>query len=75
MAKDRVPDSIKHPLSLRADYANPYLYGGASFIVGFVGLMGSVVAFIVGNRTAGVVLLALGALLMVAGYLVARRGS
>src|SRR5437867_4721625 len=75
VTKDRVPDSIKHPLSMKADYADPYLYGGASVIVGVVGLIGSGVVLIVGNRTAAGVLLALSVVLIVAGYLVARRGS
>lgn len=75
MAEDRVPDSVKHPLSLKADYADPFLYGGASVIVGTVGLIGGVVAFVLGNGTAAGYLLALGAVLIVAGYLVARRGK
>lgn len=75
VTKDRVPDSVKHPLSRKADYADPYLYGGASVIVGVVGLIGSGVVFVVGNRIAAGVLLALSAVLIVAGYLVARRGS
>jgi len=75
VTKALVPDSVKHPLSLKADYADPYLYGGASVIVGVVGLIGSGVVFIVGNRTAAGVLLALSVVLIVAGYLVARRGS
>ncbi len=60
---------------MKADYANPYLYGGASVIVGVVGLIGSVVVFIVGNGTASGYLLALSAALLVGGYLVERRGS
>ncbi|HWM50662.1 MAG TPA: hypothetical protein VNO76_04850 [Thermoplasmata archaeon] len=38
MEKRRVPESVKHPLSLQADYANPRLYGGAAFVVGVVSL-------------------------------------
>jgi len=75
VAKDRVPDSIKHPLSARADYADPFLYGGASFIVGIVGLIGGLVLFVLGNGTAAGYLSALSAILIVAGYLVARRGK
>ena len=75
MSEECVPDSVNHPLSLKADYANPFPYGGASVIVGFVGLIGAAVAFVQGNSTAGGYLLVSGALLIAAGYLVARRGK
>ncbi len=75
VAKDRVPDSIKHPLSLKAGYADPFLYGGASFIVGIVGLIGGLVLFVLGNGTAAGYLSALSAVLILAGYFVARRGK
>jgi len=66
---------MRHPLSLKADYADPFLYGGASFIVGIVGLIGGLVLFVLGNGTAAGYLSALSAVLILAGYLVARRGK
>ena len=75
VAKDRVPDSIKHPLSAKAGYADPFLYGGAGFIVGIVGLIGGLVLFVLGNGTAAGYLSVLSAILILAGYLVARRGK
>ena len=75
VAKDRLPDSIKRPLSAKADYADPFLYGGASFIVGIVGLIGGLVLFVLGNGTVAGYLSALSAILILAGYLVARRGK
>jgi len=75
VSSDRVPDSMRHPLSLKADYADPFLYGGASFIVGIVGLIGGLVLFVLGNGTAAGYLSALSAVLILAGYLVARRGK
>lgn len=71
----RVPDSIKHPLSLQADYANPHLYGGAAFIVGIVGLIGALVSLLLGNYGSAGILALLGLVLMLAGFLVARYGA
>ena len=75
VAKDRLPDSVKRPLSAKAGYADPFLYGGASFIVGIVGLIGGLVLFVLGNGTVAGYLSALSAILILAGYLVARRGK
>ena len=66
---------MRHPLSLKAEYADPFLYGGASFIVGIVGLIGGLVLFVLGNGTAAGYLSTLSAVLILAGYLVARRGK
>jgi len=43
--------------------------------VGIVGLIGGLVLFVLGNGTAAGYLSALSAILIVAGYLVARRGK
>jgi hypothetical protein len=73
MAKERIPDSIKQPLSVRADYADPYLYGGAAAIVGIIGLIAGAAYALLGNWTVCGILSGLGAVLLVAGFLVARR--
>ncbi len=75
MARDRIPDSVKDPLSLQADYANPYLYGGAAFIVGILGLVVGLVYLILGNVASAGILAVLGLVLMLAGFVVARRGA
>lgn len=75
MAKAPIPDSIKHPLSTQADYADPYLYGGAASIVGIIGLIAGAAYALLGNWSSGGILAGLGAVLLVAGFLVARRGE
>lgn len=75
MAKPPVPDSVKHPLSMQADYAKPYLYGGTAAIVGILGLVVGAGLFLVGNVTTGSIFVGLGAVLFVAGFLVARYGK
>lgn len=49
MEKGRVPESVKHPLSLQADYANPKLYGGAAVVMGIVSLITAGAVFVVGR--------------------------
>ena len=75
VAKERVPDSVKHPLSLEADYANPFLYGGTAAIVGILGLIVGGGLMLFGNLVAGGVLAGLGAVLFVVGFFVARAGA
>lgn len=75
MAKAPIPDRIKHPLSTQADYADPYLYGGAASIVGIIGLIAGAAYGLLGNWSFGGILAGLGAVLLVAGFLVARRGE
>ncbi len=72
--KEPVPDSVKHPLSLEADYANPYLYGGTAAVVGVLGLVAGAVLLALGNLVSGGIVGGLGAILFVAGFLVARYG-
>lgn len=74
MPKERIPDSVKHPLSLEADYANSYLYGGAAAIVGVLGLVAGGVFLVLGYTLSGGIVAVLGAVLLVAGFLVARYG-
>lgn len=74
VAKEPIPDSVKSPLSLGADYADPYLYGGVAAIVGILGLLVGGGLLVAGNLVSGGVLLGLGVVLFVAGFLMARRG-
>ncbi len=74
MATNRIPDSVKHPLAVDADWANPYLWGGAAAIVGLVGLVAGGLLALLGSTTSGFVLLGLGAVLFLAGFVIARRG-
>ncbi len=75
MATDRIPDSVKHPLAVDADWANPYLWGGTAAIVGIIGIIAGGVLALLGNLVSGVVLLGLGAVLFLAGFAIARRGQ
>lgn len=75
MSKEPIPDSVKRPLSLQADYADPHLWGGTAFIVGILGLIAGLALLLLGNVTSAAVLAGLGAILTVAGFLVARRGE
>ncbi len=74
MAKDAIPDSIKHPLSMKSDYGKPYLYGGTAAIVGILGLLAGAAFLLLGNTVSGGILAGLGAVLFAAGFLVARYG-
>ncbi len=75
MAKEPIPDSVKHPLSLRADHADPCLYGGVAAIVGVVGILAGLVLLVLGAWLSAAILGGLGAVLLVGGFLVARRGD
>lgn len=75
MAKTPVPESIRHPLSTEAGYVDPYLYGGAASIVGIIGLIAGAAYALLGNWSSGGILAGIGAVLLVAGFLVARRGK
>jgi len=75
VAKDPIPDSVKDPLSMKADYGDPYLYGGVAAIVGIVGLVVGAAFLLLGNITSGAILAGLGVILFAAGFLVARRGQ
>jgi hypothetical protein len=39
MNGEEIPPSIKSPLSLQADYADPLIYGWASVVVGILALL------------------------------------
>jgi len=75
VAREPIPDSVKNPLSLKADYADPLLYGGVAAIVGLLGLIVGGVLLLLGSWISGAILGGLGVILLVAGFLVARRGD
>ena len=79
MRDERIPASIKSPLSLKADYANPRLYGGAGVIVGILSLVvgavmliagqiGGSLSFKTGDYVGASFFLLLGAILFAVGY-------
>jgi hypothetical protein len=69
VAKDPIPASVKHLLSLRADYANPKIWGGASFVVGVLSLTAAAAVLVLENWLgAATVLGGLGLFLSGVGY-------
>ncbi len=75
MSEEEVPPSIKSPLSLRADYADPLIYGWASAIVGFLGLLTGVITLAVSRSSATVVVIIIGAILLLAGITLIVKGD
>ena len=71
----RVPEDMKGPPSLKADYADRHLYGGASFLVGIAGLVVGLASVAFGNGIAGAIIAVVGAGLMGAGFWMARRAE
>ena len=68
MAKERVPESMKHPLSLQADYAHPKRYGGAAFVAGLLGLILAFAILVVESWTTAAIVAGLAFLLVGVGY-------
>ena len=68
MAEERVPESVKHPLSLQADYAHPKRYGGAAFVVGLLGLILAFAILVVESWTTAAIVAGLAFLLVGVGY-------
>lgn len=76
MSSSEIPSSVKSPLSLKADYANPQLYGGASILVGVLSLfVGIPMLFISSNLSAVAFIIALGTVLVIAGVWMVKRGE
>lgn len=74
MNSSEIPPSVKSPLSLKADYANPMLYGWASILVGVLSLfVGIPMLFISSNLSAVAFVIALGAVLVLAGVWMVKR--
>ena len=68
MATDRVPESVKHPLSLQADYARPKLYGGAACVAGILSLIAATAVLLVGSWMTAAILGGFGFFLSGVGY-------
>ena len=76
MNSREIPPSVKSPLSLKADYANPMLYGWASILVGVFSLfVGIPMLFISSNLSAVAVTTGLGIVLVIAGVWMVTRGE
>ncbi len=73
MRDARIPDSVKGPFSLEADYANPQLYGDAAMIVGVLALLFAGVAAVVIGGLSGVAFAGIGGFLLVVGFWMYRR--
>ncbi len=74
VAKQSVPVAAQQSASAQATRGRSYLYGGTAAIVGVVGVLGGVVFLLLGSTLSGEILLGLGAILLIAGFLVARYG-
>lgn len=80
MSSGEISPSVKSPWSLQADYANPKIYGWASILVGIVALLlgllfGIPMSFMSANPSAIAVIVGLGAVLVVVGIWMVRRGE
>ncbi|HYM40741.1 MAG TPA: hypothetical protein VEY12_11485 [Thermoplasmata archaeon] len=75
MRDAKIPDSVKSPFSLQADYANPQLYGGAGMVAGILALaFAAVAAFLIGP-VSGLAFAGFGAVLFAAGLWMYRRAD
>lgn len=76
MSSSEIPPSVKSPWSLQADYANPKIYGWASILVGFIALLlGIPMSFMSASPSAIAVIVGLGAVLVVVGIWMVKRGE
>jgi uncharacterized membrane protein HdeD (DUF308 family) len=75
MRDSEIPPSIKSPLSLQADYADPKLYGYASMFIGIIALIAGIFAMVFVSIISGVLVCAMGAFLTIAGYVLVKRGE
>ena len=74
MGNREVPPSVKSPWSLQADYANPRVYGWASILIGFIGLvLGIPMLLMSASPKPTVVLIGLGTVLVLAGVWMVKR--
>jgi len=75
MSEEKIPPSIKSPLSLEADYANPLIYGWASVIFGILGLGVGIAVLVSSGNPSILVLVILGGVLLLAGVLMIKKGK
>ncbi|MCJ7606836.1 MAG: hypothetical protein MUO94_03190 [Thermoplasmata archaeon] len=75
MSRSKVPQSVKSPFSLEADYADPQLYGWASIVVGALALVMGVAMLLMSPDLYGpvAIIISLGAVLVLAGVWMVRR--
>jgi uncharacterized membrane protein HdeD (DUF308 family) len=75
MSEEEIPPSIKNPLSLKADYADPSIYGWASVIVGILALLVGIAVLAISGEPTTLVIIILGGILFLAGFTVMKRGK
>jgi uncharacterized membrane protein len=75
MNDSEIPQSIKNPLSLKADYADPKLYGYASMFIGIIALIAGIFSMISFSVIPGGTICVMGAFLFIAGYILVKRGE
>jgi len=76
MSSSEIPPSVKSSWSLQADYADPKLYGWASILVGALALFLVVpMLFMSPSLSAVAVIAGLGAVLVIVGVWMVRRGE
>jgi uncharacterized membrane protein HdeD (DUF308 family) len=75
MSEEEIPPSIKSPLSLKADYANPLTYGWASVIVGILALLVGIAVLAMSGEPVTLVIIILGGILVLAGFIMVKRGK
>jgi uncharacterized membrane protein HdeD (DUF308 family) len=75
MSGEEIPPSIKSPLSLKADYANPLIYGWASVIVGILAVLAGIIVLAMSRVPMTLVVVILGGVLLLAGILMIKRGK
>jgi hypothetical protein len=75
MSEVEIPPSIKSPLSLKADYANPLIYGWASVVVGILALLVGIAVLAMSGEPMTLVIIILGGILFLAGFIVMKRGK
>lgn len=75
VAKGQASGSGGPSHSTQGAQAKSYLYGGTSAIVGILGLVVGGALYLVGNPLSGGIVIGLGAVLIVAGFVVSRYGK
>jgi len=75
MTDSEIPSSIKGPLSLKADYADPKLYGYASLFIGIIASIVGIFSMISFSFFYGGIVFAMGAVISIAGYILIKRGE
>jgi uncharacterized membrane protein HdeD (DUF308 family) len=75
MNGEEIPPSIKSPLSLQADYADPLIYGWASVVVGILALLVGIAVLVMSGEPTTMMIIILGGILLLAGVIVMKRGK